>query len=102
MQVCQLGSGRAVSVEQIVQTLVGLNSRPIQVVVDQSPIRCAEAPTLWGETSKAENAVGWTRQYALAATLRDLKSYWVLQFRFGAVATPEAPAGTSQLVLGSK
>jgi GDP-4-dehydro-6-deoxy-D-mannose reductase len=75
-EVYQLGSGRAVTIEEILQILAGMSSQSIQVVVDPSRVRPAEAPALWGETSKAERAVGWKRQYDLSSTLRDLKQYW--------------------------
>lgn len=93
-EVYQLGSGRAVPIEEILQILVGMTSKPVQVIVDPSRIRPAEAPALWGETAKAERAVGWKRQYDLKATLRDLVNCWENQLHAGAIAIPK---GTSIL-----
>jgi len=74
-EVYQLGSGRSVSIAEVLQILIGLSSRPVQVVVDPSPIRRAEAVELWGATHKAEQAVGWRPRYSLEATLRAVKAY---------------------------
>ena len=75
-EVYQLCSGRAVSIEAILQILIAMASRPIQVTVDPSKTRAQEAPVLWGEPSKAGRAVGWRPQYELETTLRDLELYW--------------------------
>ena len=75
-EVYQLGSGRAVSVEEILRLLLGLCSKPVEVHVDQSRLRPAECAALWGDVSKAEQAVGWKRQFTLETTLLDLKQYW--------------------------
>jgi len=91
-EVYQLGSGRAVPIEEILQILVGMTSKPVEVIVDPSRVRPGEAPALWGETAKAERAVGWKRQYDLKATLRDLVSFWETQLDSGAIPIPK---GTS-------
>jgi GDP-4-dehydro-6-deoxy-D-mannose reductase len=75
-EVYQLCSGRAVSIEAILQILIAMASRPIQVTVDPSKTRAQEAPVLWGDASKAGQAVGWRPQYELETTLRDLELYW--------------------------
>ena len=74
--VYQLCSGHAVSVESILQALMEMSSKPIQVTIDQSRMRSQEASALWGDASKAGQAVGWTPEYALKTTLRDLEIYW--------------------------
>lgn len=89
--VYQLCSGRAVPIEEILQILVGMTSKPVQVIVDPSRVRPAEAQALWGETVKAERAVGWKRQYDLKTTLRDLKRYWEDQLRSGAASISNLP-----------
>ncbi len=82
-EVYQLCSGNCVSIESIVHRLIALSSQPIQVSVDDNKLRSEESPVLWGDPSKARQAVGWQPQYDLQVTLRDLKLYWetVLQKR---------------------
>jgi len=74
--VYQLCSGCAVSIESVLQVLMEFSSKPIQVMVDQTRVRSQEVPALWGDPAKAQNAVGWKRQYELKTTLRDLAVYW--------------------------
>lgn len=91
--VYQLGSGRAVSVEEILRVLLGLCSKPVEVHVDQSRLRRAEAPVVWGDTSKAEKAVGWKRHFTLETTLLDLKQYWEEILRSASSRAARVPAG---------
>ncbi|HEV2178164.1 MAG TPA: GDP-mannose 4,6-dehydratase [Terriglobia bacterium] len=74
-EVYHLGSGRAVSIESILESLIGLAAKPIEVRTDPARVRPGEAPAVWGDVSKAQ-ALGWHPEYELAATLRDLKRYW--------------------------
>jgi GDP-4-dehydro-6-deoxy-D-mannose reductase len=74
--VYQLCSGRPVSIESIVEILSSFTSKPIRVAVDESKVRAQEAAALWGDPSKARQAVGWLPQYALETTLRDLRLGW--------------------------
>jgi GDP-4-dehydro-6-deoxy-D-mannose reductase len=74
--VYQLCSGRPVSIDAIVEILRSSTSKPIRVVVDESKVRAQEAAALWGDPSKAKQAVGWVPQYTLETTLRDLRLSW--------------------------
>jgi GDP-4-dehydro-6-deoxy-D-mannose reductase len=75
--VYQLGSGRTIEVGQVLHILMAQSPKAIEVVVDPTRVRAVEVAALWGDTTKAEKAVGWRRQYTLPETLRDLKSYWL-------------------------
>ena len=74
-EVYQLCSGRAIPIDTILQTLISLASKEIRVVVDESKMRTHDAPSLWGDPSKARE-LGWQPEYRLETTLRDLKQYW--------------------------
>jgi GDP-4-dehydro-6-deoxy-D-mannose reductase len=75
-EVYQLCSGRAVSLEEILQVLISMASEPIQVEAETSRMRAQETPVLYGDSSKARRAVGWEPQCDLQTTLRDLEAYW--------------------------
>jgi GDP-D-mannose dehydratase len=62
--------------EDVLQTLISLASKPVQVSIDKSLIREQEAAEVWGNYSKARLAVGWEPQRGLADTLRQLEVYW--------------------------
>lgn len=80
-EVYQLGSGHSIPIGEILQILIGLSSQAIQVVVDESRIRRAEALEIWGATEKAEQAVGWKPLYSLETTLGALMAYWEVTLR---------------------
>lgn len=82
-EVYHLGSGRPVAIEVIVRMLLDECSKKVEVVVDPARLRPGEAVALWGDTFKAEDTVGWRREYPLECTLRDLKEYWKVQLRGG-------------------
>ncbi len=75
-EVYQLCSGRPVSVRSILETLLAMTHRSVEVRVDSSRLRPGEVAVTWGDAAKAEQEVGWRPQYRLEETLRDLKEYW--------------------------
>ena len=75
-EVYQLCSGRAASLESVLQTLMSFTSKPVQVTIDKSRLRNHDAAEVRGDHSKAKAAVGWEPRYQLAETLRDLTLYW--------------------------
>ncbi|MFB3923212.1 MAG: GDP-mannose 4,6-dehydratase [Terriglobia bacterium] len=79
--VYHLGSGQATAIEEILHILMGMTSKPVQPVVDPSRTRGGEARSLWGDTVKAEQKVGWGRRYDLKTTLQDLFTYWTQRLR---------------------
>ncbi len=76
-EVYQLGAGRALPIEEILQTLLRTTSASVEVVVDPARLRPSESPSVWGDTSKAESSVGWKREFSLGQALQDLKQDWV-------------------------
>ena len=74
--VYQLCSGTPVSIETILRSLIALASKPVQITVDEARLRSQEPPVVWGDPSRARQAVGWKAQYELQTTLRDLRLYW--------------------------
>lgn len=82
--VYQLCSGQPVLLESILQSLRSHTSRSITVSVDGSKLRSGEVPAVWGDPSKACQVTGWSPQYDLKTTLRDLNLYWAMAIRPGA------------------
>jgi GDP-4-dehydro-6-deoxy-D-mannose reductase len=87
-EVYQLCSGRTVSIEVLLRILTGFSAKPIRVVVEPSRVRQNEASASWGEASKAGRTVGWSCQYALETTLRDLEQYWESRLGSGGAPPP--------------
>ena len=75
-EVYHLCSGHAVSLDRILHILIAMASKPIEVTAEPSRMRAQEASSLYGDFSKAGQAVGWKPEYELETTLRDLEVYW--------------------------
>jgi GDP-4-dehydro-6-deoxy-D-mannose reductase len=71
-----IGSGRAVEVQHILDVLVGLSS--IKVIVEQDPARMrpADQPISYGDISKIKAEVGWQPEIPLEQSLADILAYW--------------------------
>ena len=72
-----VSSGRAVSLQTIVDILVAFSSRPIQIVRDLQRTRVNDVKEEYASIDKLVSQTGWTPQYDLATTLRDLYQYWI-------------------------
>jgi len=80
-EVYQLCSGHAVSIKSVLEMLITLTSKPVQVSIDKSLLRKHDTAEVWGDYSKARLGVGWEPRYALAETLRDLELYWAARIK---------------------
>ncbi len=76
-EVYQLGSGRATPLEEVLDILLELCCKHVDVTTDPSRLRASETLSLWGDISKTEQSVGWKPQYSLEVTLQDLVEYWL-------------------------
>jgi GDP-4-dehydro-6-deoxy-D-mannose reductase len=97
-EVYQLCSGTPVSVHAILRHLIAWTSKPVEIAVEVARIRSRDFPSLWGDPSRAAEAVGWQPRYDLATTLRDLEEYWENSLRSRA---PEAFSPVVPDVLGA-
>ena len=66
-----IASGSAVSMQEVLELLVGLAAVPIAVAEDPTRLRPAEIPRLAGDASKLRAATGWEPRIPLEQTLRD-------------------------------
>jgi GDP-4-dehydro-6-deoxy-D-mannose reductase len=70
-----VASGRAVSMEEVLQLLVGLARCPVEVEPDPDRFRPAELPVVCGDSSRLRSATGWEPQIPLEQTLADALDY---------------------------
>ncbi|HUV30616.1 MAG TPA: GDP-mannose 4,6-dehydratase [Acidobacteriota bacterium] len=75
-EVYQLCSGRAVSIQKMLDALLSFSTGKVTVKVDESRLRKAEIPVLRGSNRKAAQSVGFEIRYKLKTTLRDTLEYW--------------------------
>ena len=66
-----VSSGETVTMQQVVELLVGLARVPVRVERDESRVRPVEIPRLAGDPSRLRAATGWTPEIPLERTLAD-------------------------------
>jgi GDP-4-dehydro-6-deoxy-D-mannose reductase len=69
-------SGTAVSIETILEVLLGLADQPIEVVGDQNLFRPVDLPELRGDASRLQAETGWSPQHSMGATLSEVLDEW--------------------------
>ena len=71
-----ISSGKAISLRQILDSLLSFSSIPIQIKMDRSRLRKADISELWGDNSKIKKETSWKPEIPLKQTLMDLLNYW--------------------------
>ena len=66
-----VASGRAVLMRQVLDLLVAMARRPIEIEVDPARSRPTDLPAMCGDASKLRAATGWTPTIPLEQTLAD-------------------------------
>lgn len=69
-------SGRAYSMQRVLDDLMALAGIVAEVVVDQSLFRPVETPRLIGDASRLQRDTGWQPEIGFERTLRDLLAYY--------------------------
>ena len=67
-----LGTGRAHSITDVVQSLSHITARDIRVELDESRLRTSDNPVLLCDNTRMRSRFGWQPTYDLDAALRDL------------------------------
>jgi len=82
IKLCQYGvpynicSGRAISIESLLNRLLSLSKVKVDIVEDKDRMRPSDIPLLLGDCTLFHNTTGWERSYSLDDTLEDLLNYW--------------------------
>jgi UDP-glucose 4-epimerase len=70
--VFNVGTGRAVSVQEIVDACSAVLGRPIQIDHDAKRLRKVDRPELLADSSALRRQTGWSPEWSLERTLADL------------------------------
>ncbi|MEN8098150.1 MAG: GDP-mannose 4,6-dehydratase [Chloroflexota bacterium] len=70
-------SGEAVTVSNVLDKLVALSGKQLQIESDPALWRPAKMPVLIGDASKLKHDTGWETTIALDQSLRDTLDYWI-------------------------
>jgi GDP-4-dehydro-6-deoxy-D-mannose reductase len=69
-------SGRAVSVQEIAERLLGMARRPMRLTSDPDLQRPVDIPVLIGDNTKLRETTGWAPTIPLETTLADVLADW--------------------------
>ncbi|MDR2974166.1 MAG: GDP-mannose 4,6-dehydratase [Propionibacteriaceae bacterium] len=75
-QTYNVGSGVAVSIQEILDTLVQLSTVPLRVEVDPAKYRPSDIPVTQADITKLQALTGWVPTYDLATTLAQTLDWW--------------------------
>lgn len=74
-------SGRAVSMQQVLDGLRARVARPVSIEQDPARMRPADTPVVLGSCARLTADTGWTPTRTLESTLADLLDYWRAEAR---------------------
>ena len=75
-EVYNLCRGRAWSIREVLDQLLGMTKAKIEVRQDAARLRPSDVPVLLGDNSKFAKATGWAPTIPFEQTLRDMLDYW--------------------------
>lgn len=75
-EVYNVGSGKAVEIQEILNILLSYSTKKISVVIDETLYRPIDVPIVKCENSKLIAATGWQAKKELKDTLMNVLNYW--------------------------
>ena len=75
-EVYQICSGKAYSIQEVIDILISLTKVKIEVRQDPARMRPSDVPILLGSYEKFREQTGWKPEIPFEQTLRDLLDYW--------------------------
>ncbi|OQY48158.1 MAG: hypothetical protein B6242_03205 [Anaerolineaceae bacterium 4572_78] len=80
-QAYNIGSGRAVSIQSILDGFLKLSTIPIRVEQDPARMRPVDQPISYNDISKIKQEIGWQPEISLEQSLHDILSFWQQKVR---------------------
>jgi GDP-4-dehydro-6-deoxy-D-mannose reductase len=75
-EVYNIASGRAWTIREMLDLLLGMSTAKIKVEQDPSRMRPSDVPVLLGDASKFRERTGWAPEIPFEQTMTDLLAYW--------------------------
>jgi len=75
-EVYNICSGRAWSIREVLDLLLGMTKAKIAVRQDPARLRPSDVPILLGDNSKFVRATGWKPTIPFEQTLKDMLEHW--------------------------
>jgi GDP-4-dehydro-6-deoxy-D-mannose reductase len=76
-----VGTGRAVGIDEVLNDLLSLARIPVRAELDPERVRTGVPLTLALDSTRFRTATGWAPRIDLRTSLRDLLDYWRVQVR---------------------
>jgi GDP-4-dehydro-6-deoxy-D-mannose reductase len=89
-EVYNLGTGKAHTVRELLNTLIGASGMAVEVEQDPARRRAVEVPCMVADCSRIQEQTGWQTRIPFEQSLHDVLDYWREQVRTG--ATDPTPA----------
>lgn len=75
-EIYNICSGKSFEIQQILDKLLDMSEKNIEVKVDPDKVRKVDIPILIGDNSKFMSHTGWVPEIPIEKTLRDVLDYW--------------------------
>lgn len=71
-----VGSGHAITIDEILRKILLQSKITIQVEVDQEKLRPVDVPIIEADITKLQACTGWEPEISLDQTIKDVLTYW--------------------------
>jgi GDP-4-dehydro-6-deoxy-D-mannose reductase len=75
-EVYNIGSGESITIQRLLDILLGYARRPIRVMQDPERMRPSDVPRSVCDVTSFRAATGWQRRIPIEQSLRDILDYW--------------------------
>jgi GDP-4-dehydro-6-deoxy-D-mannose reductase len=76
-----ISSGRSISIQDVIETLIDLSGRDIRVTVDSERVRPTDIPEMRGDSTLFRSITGWAPRLTFRQSLQDTLDFWVSRER---------------------
>jgi len=78
-RIYNVASGKAVMIQDILDQLIGLSDKPVQVKIDPQKFRPVDVPVIYASTDRIKKETGWQPKIGLQDTIKDTLEFWRMQ-----------------------
>lgn len=71
-----IGSGKAIAIQEILDTILSFSTVDIKIEVDPEKLRPVDIPIIEADISKVRECIGWKPEILLESTLDETLNYW--------------------------
>ena len=75
-QIYNVGSGSAVEIRDILDIILRMSDKKIEVVIDENKLRPVDVPVIEADIRKITEDIGWKKEITLEQTIKETLDYW--------------------------